>query len=164
MKVLEDVQTYVIDKVDEDSVDAIKELFDDFRKEFEKAMEEEAKQNKVSKKKGSKGAGGDAAPKRTRKPTPYNMFVSENMKRFKQENPALNGKETMKMAMEAWSALSEDDKKAYREKVLAEQENSSDKEMEEEPKTEESEEEKEPEVEEKKPKKGGAKGGKKGAK
>ena len=162
LKVLEDVQAFVLSKVDEDSAEAIKEFFDDFRKEFNKTVEEESKLVK----KGKGRAGAKNGEKRTRKPTPYNMFVSENMKRFKQENPKLNGKETMKMAMEAWSALSDEEKKAYREKVLSETESSEeDKKSEkvEEESEKESEEESEPEPEVKK-KPAAKKGGKKGAK
>ena len=174
VKVLEDIKTFVIEKVDEDSADTFKELFDDFRKEFDKTVEEESKGLLKGGRKGKgakKGGGAAGGEKRTRKPTPYNMFVSENMKRFKQENPALNGKETMKMAMEAWSALSDDEKKAYREKMLSssgseeeKEEKESEKEDETEPEEEkEPEPEPEPEPEEKK-KPAAKKGGKKGAK
>jgi len=120
LKVLEDVQAFVLDKVDEESAEAIKELFDDFRKEFDKTLKEET----VAIKKGvKKGSGAKTGEKKTggsgRKPTAYNMFVSENMKRFKNENPSLKGKETMKLAMEAWGALSEEQKNEYRKKMAA---------------------------------------------
>ncbi len=118
LKVLDDVEAYVLDKVDEDSAEAIKELFNDFKEKFTKDIEEEMKEMKKKGRKSAKTADGE---KRTRKPTPYNVFVSETMKRFKVENPTFNGKQIMKMAMEAWKAMSDEEKTAYREKVTRQQ-------------------------------------------
>ncbi len=118
LKVLDDVEAYVLDKVDEDSADAIKELFNDFKEKFNKDVEEEMKELKKKGRKSTKTADGE---KRTRKPTPYNVFVSETMKRFKVENPTFNGKQIMKMAMESWKAMSDEEKTAYREKVTRQQ-------------------------------------------
>jgi len=119
LKVLDEVQAYVLDKVDEDSAEAIKELFDGFKEEFNKSVEDEMKEVKTMKKKGGRknSSASENTEKRTRKATPYNVFVSENMKRFKVENPSFNGKQIMKMAMDAWKAMSDDEKTAYREKI-----------------------------------------------
>ena len=55
------------------------------------------------------------APKAT--PSPYNSFVSQQMKKLKEEKPDLNSTEIMRMAAEKWKNLSETDKKALYEKA-----------------------------------------------
>ncbi len=50
-------------------------------------------------------------------PSPYNSFVSQQMKKIKEENSELNSTEIMRMAAEKWKNLSENDKKALYEKA-----------------------------------------------
>ena len=54
------------------------------------------------------------APKAT--PSPYNSFVSQQMKKLKEEKPELNSTEIMRLAAEKWKNLSDNDKKALYEK------------------------------------------------
>ena len=49
-------------------------------------------------------------------PSPYNSFVSQQMKKLKEENSELNSTEIMRKAAEKWKNLSENDKKALYEK------------------------------------------------
>jgi hypothetical protein len=49
-------------------------------------------------------------------PSPYNSFVSQQMKKIKEENSELNSTEIMRLAAEKWKNLSENDKKAIYEK------------------------------------------------
>ncbi len=54
------------------------------------------------------------APKKA--PTPYILFVQENMKLIKEENPTLPGKDIMRKVCEKWKTISDEDKKKYQDK------------------------------------------------
>jgi len=57
------------------------------------------------------------APKKA--PTPYIMFVQENMKLIKEENPTLPGKDIMRKVCEKWKAITDEEKQKYHDKCAA---------------------------------------------
>jgi len=99
LSMLDDVQTFILDKVDEDSASAIKELFDEYRAKFTKEMAEAKKSSKkLFKEKGKK----EKKPKTDRKPSAYNVFVGDKIKEIRAANPGMVAKDAMKLAMAAW--------------------------------------------------------------
>ncbi len=99
LSMLDDVQKFILDKVDEDSSNAIKELFEEYRSKFTKELAEAKKSSKkLFKEKGKK----DKKPKTDRKPSAYNIFVGEKIKEIRTANPGMVAKEAMKLAMAAW--------------------------------------------------------------
>lgn len=75
--------------------DDMKELFE----EFKTALKEE---HKATAKGGKRGKNADGTEKKKRAPTPYNLFIKDEITRMKKENPALSGKELMTAATAAW--------------------------------------------------------------
>lgn len=57
------------------------------------------------------------APKKA--PTPYIMFVQENMKIIKEENPTLPGKDIMRKVCEKWKSITDEEKQKYQDKCAA---------------------------------------------
>ena len=52
-------------------------------------------------------------------PRPYTLFVTEQMKEIRAENPAVSNTDVMKLAGEKWRAMSDSDKKQYYDKCGA---------------------------------------------
>lgn len=95
-KFLADIETFVLSKLDDDSVEAIKDCFSEFRAEFEKEVASAAK------KASGKGAKKEKKEKADRKPSEYNVFVGNMIKEIRAKNAGLPAKEAMKMAMALW--------------------------------------------------------------
>jgi len=99
LSMLNDIQKFILEKVDEDSSEAIRELFDDFRSGFNREV---AEAKKTSRKMGKERVKKDKKPKGDRKPSAYNVFVGEKIKEIRAANPGLIAKEAMRQAMDAW--------------------------------------------------------------
>jgi len=97
---LNDIQKFILEKVDEDSSEAIRELFDEFRTTFNKEV---AESKKTTKKLGKeRGAKKEKKAKTDRKPSAYNIFVGDKIKAIRAANPGMVAKDAMRQAMEAW--------------------------------------------------------------
>lgn len=78
--------------------DDMKQTFD----EFKTALKEEYKAS--SKASGKKKTNADGTEKKKRAPTPYNLFIKDQIVALKQDNPSWTGKELMAAATAAWKA------------------------------------------------------------
>ena len=99
LAMLNDIQKFILEKVDDDSSEAIRELFDDFRTGFNREV---AEAKKTTKKLGKERVKKEKKPKGDRKPSVYNVFVGQKIKEIRASNPGLVAKEAMRQAMEAW--------------------------------------------------------------
>ena len=75
----------------------------------EKAIEEEDNDNK------SDTSSKNSAEKKKRGPSPYNIFIKEEITRLRAENPELNNKVAMAMAVSAWKKVSPSKKTSVEE-------------------------------------------------
>ena len=100
----DELRDYVVKNMDEDTQVQCDEIFLSFQRECMNDDRYAAKPNKV---------------RRKRKISLYNMFLSDEMKRIKSEEPALNGSEVMKKAICVWNVLSDSEKEAARDKYRA---------------------------------------------
>jgi len=96
-KLFEDVKAYIMGEIDDDSVEAIKDLFDKF-------VEDNAKTFEKPKKSKKRGSDEDKPVKAKRAPSEYNKFVGQKMKDIRAADPSLSAKEAMKLAMQEWNA------------------------------------------------------------
>jgi RNase P/RNase MRP subunit p29 len=55
----------------------------------------------------------DGNVKEKKKPTVYNMFIGNRIKKLKTDNPDVNAKELLKMASTEWRKMSTEEKKQY---------------------------------------------------
>lgn len=55
----------------------------------------------------------DGNVKEKKKPTVYNMFIGNRIKKLKTDNPNVNAKELLKMASTEWRKMSTEEKKQY---------------------------------------------------
>lgn len=55
----------------------------------------------------------DGNVKEKKKPTAYNLFIGNRIKKLKTDNPDTNAKELLKMASTEWKNMSLDEKKQY---------------------------------------------------
>ena len=102
-KLFDDLKNFIMGELDEDSVEAIKELFDKFQENNAKSFE--APVAPKAKKGGKKGAapdGEEKPAKAKRAPSEYNKFVSEKMKELRAEDETLSAKAAMQKAMGMW--------------------------------------------------------------
>lgn len=95
LKFLEEVEKYVLGKMEDESATVVKEFFDEFRTTFQKEVAD-------AKKAATKGAKKEKKEKADRKPSEYNIFVGEKIKEIRTQNPGMPAKEAMKLAMTLW--------------------------------------------------------------
>lgn len=108
--VYEKMRAFLEEKLDEESLEAMRELFDEFKTTLDADIEEEKKEAKaVTKGKNGKAAKtGDGEPKVKKAPSAYNIFVGETIKKVRAENPGLSAKEAMGMMKELWAKHKEE--------------------------------------------------------
>ena len=99
-KLFDDLKAFIVGELDEDSVEAIKELFDRFEKDNSLDAVPEAPKPTKGTKKSKKND--DKPEKAKRAPSDYNKFVGEKMKEIRAANPELKAKEAMQQAMALW--------------------------------------------------------------
>ena len=101
-KVIDEFETYVKENVDEESFEALKELFAGFKNNLSTLslkLDEDVQTKKGSRK--SKKAS-DGTVKEKKALSPYNIFIKETIESLKKNNPEMKGQELMKKATEAW--------------------------------------------------------------
>ena len=108
-KVIVEFDAYVKEHVDEESYEAMKELFEGFQKQLaalvlklDETDPATAKASAGSQKKGQKVATSEPKPKKAL--SPYNIFIKETIESIKRDHPEMKGQELMKAATEAWKA------------------------------------------------------------
>ena len=99
-KVLTEFETYVKENVDEESFEAMKELFAGYKTQLSSlAVKLEEESTGKTSKRGKKGS--CAVPKEKKALSPYNIFIKETIESLKKNNPEMKGQELMKKATEA---------------------------------------------------------------
>jgi hypothetical protein len=101
LDVVDKVRSYLKDKLEMEDAD-LTELIDGFKDTLELSVKE-LKANKKG-----KDSDSDDKPKKKRIAGPYNIFLGEQIKQFKLDNPdSKESKKFMSMAQDAWKALKE---------------------------------------------------------
>jgi hypothetical protein len=102
-KLLDDFEIFVKSKVDEESYDSLKELFDEYKDKLSKlAVKIEEEPSNTKTKKGRKAPLKDGEVPAKKALSPYNIFIQEKIREFKLSNPDMKGQELMKKATQAW--------------------------------------------------------------
>ena len=98
-----DLKNFVMTELDEDSIDAIKELFDKYEEVNAKSFEVPKLPTKGKKSKKTDSDVDESKPaKAKRAPSSYNKVVGEKMKELRAADVYLSAKEAMQKAMLLW--------------------------------------------------------------
>jgi hypothetical protein len=113
LAVLNEVQEFILGELDEASRSDMQDLFDRFKNEKFQAKTEVP----VAAKKGKgKKAGAADAPKKPKKASAHQVFMSEKMKELK-DNADIAGKERMTHVNKLWKELDADTKAEYQKRA-----------------------------------------------
>ncbi len=104
VQLVDELQTFITDKLDEDSTEAIVELFKEFKLKLANRAADDMKKVHVKGKRAPKAADGE---KKTKKPSEYNMFVGTKIKELRAADSTLNGRDAMKKAIGLWKEFKE---------------------------------------------------------
>lgn len=101
-KVVLDFEQFIQSKVDEETFDSLKDLFDEYKDTMSKLVVK-LDDDPVSKKGKRKGGGQEPSVHVKKALSPYNIFIKNKIKELKVQFPDMKGQQLMKTATEAWS-------------------------------------------------------------
>lgn len=111
METLDKFMNFLVERIEGD-VDEMKEFLADFKKKLASDFETESKKIKKSNK-------AVKTEKKKRGATGYSLFIGMQMKKIREENPTMDGKEVMAEAMKYWSSLTPEEKEKYTKEAKA---------------------------------------------